>query len=45
MFEEDLSYLQNLPKAKKIELFSEDTFYTYQTTSLFSLDVVVWRVY
>ncbi|CAI8589277.1 unnamed protein product [Vicia faba] len=39
IFEEDLAYLQNLPEAEKMELFSEVTFYTYQTISLFSFVV------
>lgn len=37
MFEEDPTYIHNLPKVEKMELFSEVTFYTYRTKFLFSL--------
>lgn len=37
---EDLAYLQYLPKARKMELFSQENIYTYQTPSLYFLVVV-----
>lgn len=36
---EYIAYVQNLPKADKMELYFEATFYAYQTNSLLSLVV------